>query len=97
MWVPWAVNYYVRDADFSHVTPQTWWDNITGPWVWDDNNFQTNQFAHPMHGNFYFNSFRSNGYNFCASPGAAFAGPHLWECCGETRPNAPNDMLTPSL
>jgi hypothetical protein len=97
MWVPWAVNYYVRDADFSHVTPESWWDNITGKWVWDDNNFQTNQFAHPMHGNFYFNSFRSNGYNFWASSGASFAGAYLWECCGETHPKAPNDMINTSL
>lgn len=96
-WVPWAVNYYVRDAEFAHVTPQSWWDNITGPWVWDDNNFQTNQFAHPMHGAFYFNSFRSNGYNFWASSIAAVAGAYIWECCGETHPKAPNDLVNTSL
>jgi Domain of unknown function (DUF3943) len=97
MWVPWAVNYYIRDAEFAKVTPESWWDNITGKWVWDDNNFQTNQIAHPMHGAFYFNSFRSNGYNFWASSAASFAGAYLWECCGETHPKAPNDMINTSL
>jgi len=96
-WIPWAVNYYIRDADFAKVTPESWWDNITGKWVWYDNNFQTNQFAHPMHGNYYFNSYRSNGYNFWASSIGAVAGSYIWECCGETHPKAPNDMINTSL
>ncbi|HEY7194708.1 MAG TPA: DUF3943 domain-containing protein [Gemmatimonadales bacterium] len=96
-WIPWAVNYYIRDAEFAKVTPKSWWDNITGDWVWDDNNFQTNQFAHPMHGNYYFNAFRSNGYNFWESSIAAIVGSYGWECCGETHPPAPNDMINTSL
>ena len=95
--VPWAYNYYVRDKDFAHVGFKSWWENITGDWVWDDNTFQTNQAAHPLHGAFYFNSFRSNGYNFWASSGAAITGAYLWECCGETHPPAPNDLINTSL
>jgi len=96
-WIPWAVNYYIRDAEFAKVTPESWWDNITADWVWDDNNFQTNQFAHPMHGNYYFNAFRSNGYNFWGSSIAAIVGSYGWECCGETHPPAPNDMINTAL
>ena len=95
--VPWAFNYYVRDKDFAHVGLKSMWANITGDWVWDDNTFQTNQIAHPLHGAFYFNAFRSSGYNFWASSIAAGAGAYLWECCGETHPPAPNDLINTSL
>jgi len=95
--VPWAYNYYVRDAAFARVGLQSWKHNLTNPWVWDDNTFQTNQVAHPLHGAFYFNAFRTNGYNFWASSIAAGAGAFLWECCGETHPPAPNDLLNTSL
>lgn len=95
--VPWAVNYYVRDAQFAHVSLNSWWDNITGQWVYDDNTFQTNQFAHPLHGAFYFNSFRANGYNFWASSIASWVGAFGWECCGETHPPAPNDLVNTAV
>ena len=95
--VPWAVNYYVRDAPFAHISLNSWWDNITGQWVYDDNTFQTNQFAHPMHGAFYFNSFRANGYNFWASSAASWVGAFGWECCGETHPPAPNDLVNTAV
>jgi hypothetical protein len=97
MVIPWAYNYYVRDAEFARVSLDSWWDNITGAWEWDDNNFKTNQFAHPYHGATYFNSFRTNGYNFWASSGAAWVGAYLWECCGETHPPAQNDLLNTAL
>lgn len=97
MVIPWSYNYFVRDAEFARVSLDSWWDNITGPWVWDDNKFQTNQFAHPYHGNLYFNSFRTNGYNFWQSAPFAWVGAYLWECCGETHPKAPNDLINTAM
>ena len=77
--VPWAYNYYVRDAEFAHITWESIGHNLKFKnWEWDDNNFKTNQFAHPYHGSLYFSSFRSNGYNFWQSAPAAFAGSFLW-------------------
>jgi len=32
-WIPWAVNYYIRDAEIAKVTPESWRNNINGDWV----------------------------------------------------------------
>jgi len=97
MLVPWSYNKFVRHSTFVNVGPKSWWNNISGRWVWDDNSFATNQFMHPYHGSLYFNSFRSNGYNFWQSAVAAWAGAFLWECCGETNPAAPNDLVNTAI
>lgn len=95
--VPWAVNEYIRNANFSQINPRSWYDNLTGGWEWDDNNFSTNMFAHPFHGNLYYNSGRTNGLSYWASIPFAFGGSLIWECCGETHPPAINDWLNTSL
>lgn len=95
--VPWTFNYYVRDAEFAHVGPDSWFDNLTNPWVWDDNNFNTNMFGHPYQGHMYFTSGRANGFNFWASSGFAAFGAWGWEIFGETHPPAPNDLASTTL
>jgi hypothetical protein len=96
--IPWAFNYYVRDAEFAHIS----WESIKynlkfSSWQWDDNNFKTNQFAHPYHGSMYFSAFRTNGYSFWQAAPAAFVGSFMWETCGETHPPAQNDFINTSL
>jgi len=96
--IPWSYNYFIRDADFAHISFQSIGHNLKpSSWEFDDNNFKTNQFAHPYHGNLYFNSFRGSGYNFWESAPAAFAGSFLWEVAGETHNPAPNDFINTSL
>ena len=96
--VPWAYNYYVRDADFAKISWESIKHNIQfSNWEWDDNSFKTNQFAHPYHGNLYFNSFRTNGYSFWQSAPAALMGSYLWEVAGETHPASPNDWINTTL
>ena len=59
--VPWAYNYYVRDADFAHISWESIKHNIQfSNWEWDDNSFKTNQFAHPYHGGLYFSAFTAH-------------------------------------
>lgn len=96
--IPWSVNYFIRDADFAHISWQSISYNLDlSHWEWDDNKFTTNQFAHPYQGNLYFNSFRTNGFNFWQSAPAAFAGSFMWEVAGETHPGAPNDFINTSF
>ncbi len=96
--IPWAYNYFVRDAEFAHITWESIWYNMHFKnWEWDDNSFNTNQFAHPYQGNMYFSSFRTNGYSFWESAPAAFIGSYMWEVAGETHPAAPNDLLNTGL
>ncbi len=96
--IPWSYNYFVRDAEFARITWESIWYNMHFKnWVWDDNTFQTNQFAHPYHGSLYYSAFRTNGYSFWESVPAAFAGSYIWEVAGETHPASPNDLLNTSL
>lgn len=96
--LPWSYNRFVRKAEFAKVDFSSIGKNLQlSNWEWDDNNFNTNQFAHPYHGNLYYNSFRSNGYSFWQSAPAAFAGSFLWEVAGETHKAAPNDFINTSL
>jgi len=96
--IPWAYNYYVRDAEFAHISWESIGHNLKfSSWEWDDNSFTTNQFAHPYHGSMYYSAFRTNGYNFWQSAPAAFAGSFIWETCGETHPPAQNDFINTSL
>jgi len=95
--IVWAFNEYPRGANFTQVNPRSWYENIKGGFKWDDNNFSTNMYAHPFHGNLYFNSARANGFTFWESIPFAFLGSAFWECCGETHKPAINDWLTTSI
>jgi hypothetical protein len=70
--IPWAFTRYVRDGEWSRISPDTWITNLKFAWQWDNNKFGNNQFAHPYHGSLYFNAGRTNGYNFWASLPWAF-------------------------
>jgi Domain of unknown function (DUF3943) len=96
--IPWSYNHFVRKAEFSNITFKSIGKNLNlSNWEWDDNSFQTNQFAHPYHGNLYYSAFRTNGYSFWQSAPVAFAGSFLWEVAGETHKGAPNDFINTSL
>ena len=52
----WAFDRFVLDSDFSQISPKTMWHNIRHGFVWDNDKFSTNLFAHPYHGSLYFNT-----------------------------------------
>ncbi|HEX5819027.1 MAG TPA: DUF3943 domain-containing protein [Gemmatimonadales bacterium] len=87
----------LQDKEWSQWTLQSWADNIKYPWQWDNNAFLNNQFSHPYHGSLYFNSARTNGYNFWESVPWAFGGSLMWELFFEVWAPAPNDLLNTSL
>ncbi len=95
--IVWAFNEYIRGANFTQVSPRSWYENVKKGFTWDDNHFNTNQFAHPYHGNLYFNSARTNGFNYWESLPFAIAGSFLWECCGETHRMSINDWVATSV
>ena len=55
---------YVLDADFAQISLNSIKHNIKNGFVWDNDQFSTNLFAHPYHGGLYFHARRSNGINF---------------------------------
>jgi hypothetical protein len=95
--IPWSVNRFVKDAEWANVSPSTWAQNFENPWKWDNNAFLGNQFSHPYHGSLYFNTARSNGYNFWQSVPWAWGGSLMWELMGESWAPSPNDLLNTSL
>ena len=93
----WALNHWLRDADFTRVYPRTWWENISGGFEYDGNLFSTNVVDHPFHGSMYHNAGRANGLRFWSSVPYTIGGSFMWECCGETHPMALNDLINTGL
>jgi hypothetical protein len=91
-WDDWVLN-----EEFPRINFKTIGHNFEHAFVWDNDNFNTNLFAHPYHGNLYFNSARSNGLNFWQSYPAALSGSLMWEFFGEITPPAINDLMATSI
>ena len=87
----WALN-----SDFAQTTLRSLKRNFTDGMVWDNDFFITNMFAHPYHGNLYFNAARTNGLTFWESAPYALGGSLMWEFLGETEPPAINDVIATS-
>jgi hypothetical protein len=79
------------------VTPKTWWENLKYGYIFDDNQFQVNQFGHPYQGGMYFNAGRANGLNYWESAMMSAMGSFTWECCGETNRGSINDFFSTTL
>lgn len=84
---------FVMDEDFAQVNMHTIHNNFKNGFVWDNDQFSTNLFAHPYHGNLYYNAARSNGLTFWESAPYALGGSLMWEFCGEIEPPAINDLI----
>jgi len=96
----WAYNRYLRQDGQNpgfRISLDSWQENFQNGYEWDDNSFATNQFAHPYHGSMYFNSARSNGYDFWESVPFAFAGSFMWEHFYETHHPSYNDWVATSI
>ena len=88
---------FVINSDFAQTTLRTLKRNFTDGMVWDNDFFITNMFAHPYHGNLYFNSARTHGLSFWESAPYALGGSLMWEFLGETEPPAINDLIATSM
>lgn len=88
---------FVMNEDFARVNIHTIRENFKTGFVWDNDPFSTNLFAHPYHGNLYFNSARSNGLTFWESVPYAVGGSLMWELFAESEPPAINDLMATSM
>lgn len=84
-------------APWADITTATMARNLTGPWVYDDDVFAINQFAHPYGGAGLFLTARSMGHGFWASSAYGFGGSLLWETLMENEPPSINDQITTSI
>ena len=88
---------FALDADFAQINFKTIHHNIKNGFVWDNDQFSTNLFAHPYHGGLYFNAARSNGLNFWESVPYSFGGSLMWEVVCEIEPPAINDLIATTM
>jgi hypothetical protein len=96
----WFYDRYIREGGENpgfRIGFNSWAENLANGFEWDDNNFTTNQFAHPYHGSLYFNAARSNGYDFWESIPWTFGGSFLWEYFFEVHHPSMNDWIATSL
>lgn len=91
--IPYTYNRWIARVDYGQTTLHTWSYNLSHGWVWDTDHFPMNQLAHPYSGNLFFNSARSNGFNFWSSAPFSFTGSLLWEYFGETTRPSINDLI----
>jgi len=95
--VPWYFNRHVADDSTAVLSFDAWKKNVIEGMEWDRDAFQTNMWAHPYHGGTYFNSARSNGYNFWQSAAWSWGGSFLWETFGENNRPAINDWMSTAI
>jgi len=71
------------------------WDHLRKQhWVFDQDPFDINQFAHPYQGATMYGLARSSGLNFWESAAYSNVGSFLWKMAGETDPPSINDQIT---
>lgn len=90
-------NRYVSQENFAKISFSSVANNFQKGFTWDNDFFVVNQFAHPYHGNIYFNTARSNGYSFWESVPFTFGGSLMWEMFMETDPPQTNDLVSTTL
>jgi hypothetical protein len=92
----WGMDY-LAGAEFAKISLSSMKQNLTHKWVWDNDQLNTNLFAHPYHGGLYFAAARSNGMNFWQSLPYSFCGSLMWENLMEVEPPAINDLMATTL
>lgn len=88
---------YAMNEDFAKISWSSIKHNIDYGFVWDNDQFSTNLFAHPYHGGLYFNTARCNGLSFWESAPYSFCGSLMWEFSCEIEPAAINDLMATTI
>ncbi|SBV92178.1 conserved hypothetical protein [uncultured Dysgonomonas sp.] len=89
----WAFDRYVKKGDYAYISMKSVRRNFKKGFIWDNDNLETNMFAHPYHGNLHFNAGRANGLTYWESGGLALAGSAMWEMFMENEFPSTNDII----
>jgi len=89
----WIFDRYIQKGDFAYINGHTIKENFKHGFIWDNDQMGTNMFLHPYHGSLYYNSARSNGYNYWQSGLFAGAGSLMWEMFMECEYPSTNDII----
>ena len=89
----WVFDRYIQKGDFAYINMHTIKENFKHWFIWDNDMMGTNMFLHPYHGSLYYNSARSNGYNYWQSGLFSLAGSSMWELFMECEYPSTNDII----
>jgi len=89
----WGFNRYIAKQPYAYINIHTIRRNLKHKWVWDNDDMGNNMFLHPYHGNLYFNSARSRGYNYWESAAFTLGGSAMWELFMENEYPSVNDII----
>lgn len=94
----WAIDRYVFNYDFSHISLASWKNNLKEGWTWrDTDRFANDFFFHPYSGGGYFMDARSLGYNYWECIPFAVFGSAEWKYfCENDQPSYP-DLINTSV
>jgi hypothetical protein len=90
-------NKYISNSSFAQISFDSIKENFEYGWNWDADNFFTNMWGHPFQGSIYFNTARSNGYNYWESLLMSAFGSLQWEYFMEIEHPSINDLVMTSL
>lgn len=91
-----GIDRYLLKEDYARVGLTSWGYNLRTGWEWDTDRFGVNFIGHPYTGSMYYNTARSNGFNYLQSIPFAVGGSLMWEYFGErTRPSYNDIINTP--
>src|ERR1035437_6410677 len=94
---------YVLKLKFANTNFSTWKRTLSAGWPWgngwewDKDRFGNNFLSHPYFGAMYFNSARSNGYNYYSSFAFALGGAYMWKMFGENGIPEREDLINTSI
>lgn len=90
-------NRYIAREDWAMISTDSVRANLSGPWVWDRDEYFTNQFGHPYQGSVYHAAARSNGFGFYSAVLFDAFGSLTWELVFETNAPSINDLVSTTL
>jgi hypothetical protein len=93
----WSFDRYVMHREWAEISLDSMEQNLRSGFVWDADEFGTNQFAHPYHGNLYYNAARDNGFGYLGSSIFTLLGSLQWELFAETEKPSINDLANTTL
>lgn len=94
---------YILKYDYSRVGLASWGRNLKAgfpwgsSWIWAPDRFGVNFFMHPYGGGVFYNSARTNGFNFWESTPYVFLGSYMWKIFGETGAPERNSLVATTL
>jgi hypothetical protein len=90
-------NRYIAQEPWAQISFDSIKNNFINPWVWDGDEYFTNQFGHPYQGSIYHAAARSGGFTFYESLLFDAFGSATWELIFETNAPSMNDLISTTI